>query len=67
MKTTIDIPDRELADAMQFANAKTKREAVVTAIIDFNQRKRMVQLIKHAGTCEALITADALQEQRRQG
>ncbi|MCY4210931.1 MAG: type II toxin-antitoxin system VapB family antitoxin [Gammaproteobacteria bacterium] len=67
MKTTIDIPERELADAIQFANAKTKREAVVTAIIDFNQRKRMVQLMKYAGTCEALVSAGALQAERRQG
>ncbi len=67
MKTTIDIPERELADAIQFANAKTKREAVVTAIIDFNQRKRMVQLIKYAGTCEALVSVGALQAERRQG
>ena len=65
MKTTIDIPDRELADAMRFTNAKTKREAVVTAITDFNRRKRMAQLTKHAGTCEALITVEVLQEQRR--
>ncbi len=67
MKTTIDIPDRELADAMRFTNAKTKREAVVTAITDFNRRKRMAQLTRHAGTCEALITVEALQEQRRSG
>ena len=52
---------------MRFTNAKTKREAVVTAITDFNRRKRMASLIKHAGTCEALITAEMLQEQRRQG
>ncbi|MCY4362518.1 MAG: type II toxin-antitoxin system VapB family antitoxin [Gammaproteobacteria bacterium] len=66
MKTTIDIPDNELEDAMRFTNAKTKREAVVTAITDFNQRKRMAGLIKHAGTCSALITPEILQEQRRQ-
>lgn len=64
MKTTIDIPDKELADAIRFTNAKTKREAVVTAITDFNQRKRMASLIKHAGTCEALMTVEMLQEQR---
>ena len=52
---------------MRFTNAKTKREAVVTAITDFNRRKRMAQLIKHAGTCESLITAEMLQEQRRLG
>lgn len=67
MKTTIDIPDNELVDAMRFTNAKTKREAVVTAITDFNQRKRMASLIKYAGTCEALITTEMLQHQRRQG
>ena len=66
MKTTIDIPDKELTDAMRFTNAKTKREAVVTAITDFNRRKRMAKLIKHADTCERLITVEMLQEQRRQ-
>ena len=66
MKTTIDIPDKELADAMRFTNAKTKREAVVTAMADFNRRKRMATLIKHAGTCESLITVETLQQQRKQ-
>ena len=65
MKTTIDIPDKELTDAMRFTNAKTKREAVVTAITDFNRRKRMAKLMTHAGTCEALITVETLRQQRR--
>ena len=30
---------------MHFTNARTKREAVVTAIIDFNRRKHMAELI----------------------
>ena len=67
MKTTIDIPQDELEDAMRFTQARTKREAVVTAIVDFNQRRRMAELLKHAGTCTALFTADELQEQRRRG
>jgi len=65
MKTTVDIPERELADAMRFTRAKTKREAIVGAIEDFNRRRRMAELVKHAGTCDALITADELQRQRR--
>ena len=36
MKTTIDIPDGELEDAIKFTNAKTKREAVVNAVADFD-------------------------------
>ena len=43
MKTTIDIPDNELSDAMRFTRAKTKREAVVTAIADFNPRPLVSQ------------------------
>jgi hypothetical protein len=50
MKTTIDIPDRELRDAMRFTKAKTKREAVVTVLEEFNRRRRMAELVKYAGT-----------------
>ena len=66
MKTTIDIPEDELRDAMRFTRAKTKREAVVTAIVDFNRRRRMADLVQYAGTCPDLMTVDELQAQRRQ-
>ena len=65
MKTTVDIPDGELEDAIRFTNAKTKREAVVTAIAEFNRRRRMAELVRHAGTCADLITPGELQETRR--
>ena len=67
MKTSVDIPDRELADAMRFTRAKTKREAIVSVIEDYNRRRRMAELLRHAGTCEALISADDNQQLRRQG
>ena len=54
MKTTIDIPEKELSDAIRFTRAKTKREAVVTAIADFNRRRRMAELTDYAGTCPDL-------------
>ena len=50
MKTTIDIPEDELRDAMRFTKSKTKREAVVTVLVDFNRRRRMAELVKYAGT-----------------
>jgi hypothetical protein len=65
MKTTVDIPERELQDVMRFTRAATKREAIVTAIVEFNRRHRMAALVKHAGQGEALITFEELQEQRR--
>ncbi len=52
---------------MRFSKAKTKREAIVTAIQEFNGRKRMAELNRHAGTCEDLLSVEELLQQRRQG
>jgi len=35
---------------MRFAKAKTKREAVVAALEEFNRRHRMAELVKYSGT-----------------
>ena len=65
MRTTIDIPEDELRDAMAFTHAKSKREAVVTALIEFNRRHRMAALKRHLGTCKDLITVSELEDMRR--
>ena len=44
MKTTIDIPESALEEAMKFTGAKTKREAIVTAVERFNRLKRLERL-----------------------
>ena len=67
MKTTIDIPERVLEDAIRFTNAKTKREAIVTAVEDFNRRMRLARLARFAGTCPDLISPEELQAARRRG
>jgi len=56
-----------MEDAMRFTKAKTKREAVVTAIREFNRRKRMAELTKHAGTCRDLMSVEELLQQRWKG
>lgn len=50
MKTTIDIPDEALAMAMRFTGAKTKREAVVKALEEFNRLQRVKELVAGFGT-----------------
>ncbi len=52
MKTTIDIPDEALADAMRFTGAKTKREAVVKALEEFNRQRRVKELVASFGTLD---------------
>ena len=66
MKTTIDIPETELREAMKFTNARTKREAVVTALAEYNRRMRMAALARHAGTCTDLMSPEELRALRRQ-
>ncbi len=67
MKITVDIPDADLEEAIRLTRARTKKEAIVTAIREFNRRRRMVELVKHAGTCDQLISVEELQSERRRG
>jgi hypothetical protein len=61
MKTTVEIPDAELRDVVGFTRAKTKREAIVTAIVDFNRRRRMAALVKHSGAFRSLPTNEEIE------
>lgn len=61
LKTTIDIPDSELEEAMRSLGAKSKREAVVTALREFNRRRRMARLVEYSGTCD-FDSNDALEQ-----
>ena len=63
MKTTVDIPEDELKDAMRFTKAKTKREAVVRVLEEFNHRRRMADLVKYSGTfSDSFPTNDRIEE-----
>jgi len=65
MKTTVDIPEDDLREAMRFSRAKTKREAVVTAVRDFNRRQRMARLARHFGSSDTFMTHAELMKLRQ--
>ena len=50
---------------MRFTRASTKREAIVTAIVEFNRRRRMAELAKRAGTCADVMSVEELKRLRR--
>ena len=64
MKTTVDIPEKELEEAMRFTGAKTKREAIVKALEEFNRRHRVTELVKHLGTFRSLATNEEIEAQQ---
>ena len=67
MKTTVDIPDEALEEAMRHTGARTKREAVVTAIEEFNRRRRLARLADELGTFEGFPSRDELDRLRTEG
>lgn len=66
MKTTVDIPEGELREAMRHLGARTKREALVTALAEFNRRRRLQRLAASFGTLEELMTQEELGHMREE-
>jgi hypothetical protein len=60
MKTTVDIPQNELEDAIRFTGASTKKDAIVRVLEDFNRRKRMAELVRYSGTFSSLDDNDEI-------
>lgn len=66
MKTTLDIPQNVLEDAIKYTGAKTKREAIVTAVTDFNRRRKLASLANRLGTFDDFLSPNELQDLRSQ-
>ena len=64
MKTTIDIPSLELKNLLSFTHAKTKKEAILLAVREFNRKRRMKDLSSMLGTFKDFMTREELSEMR---
>jgi Arc/MetJ family transcription regulator len=60
VKTTIDIPEKALGEVMRHTGARTKREAVLAAIDEFNRRRRLEALARQFGTLDGFMTGEEL-------
>ena len=67
MKTTLDIPEPLLAEAMRSAGAPTKRAAVLLALEEFNRRARLRALAKRLGDSETFMGYGELMRLRTRG
>jgi len=64
MKTTIDIPNELLNNVMKLNGSKTKKKAIIEALSDYVQRKRIDELCALLGTCENFMTQEDLKKMR---
>lgn len=64
VKTTVDIPDEALAEAMRLSGAQTKREAIVRAIVEFNRRHKAEEFIKLFGTFTSVMSNEEIEAEQ---
>jgi Arc/MetJ family transcription regulator len=64
MKTTVDIPDATLKEAMRNAKTTVKRDAVLTAIEDYNRRCRLRSLAEKLGRSQTFMSHADLMKMR---
>ncbi|MGH8048422.1 MAG: type II toxin-antitoxin system VapB family antitoxin [Chthoniobacterales bacterium] len=64
MKTTLDIPEDVLDEAMRVSGARTKREAVLRALEEMNRRARLSSLVARLGNSETFMDFDELMRLR---
>ncbi|MFM7375377.1 MAG: type II toxin-antitoxin system VapB family antitoxin [Chthoniobacterales bacterium] len=64
MKTTLDIPNDLLEEAMRISGAKTKRAVVLTALADLARRGRMRSLAGRLGDSPTFMTPAQLDSLR---
>lgn len=64
MKTTIDIPDSLMKDAMRITKAATKRAAVVSAMEEIVRRDKVEKVISMMGKSDTFMTLDELMDMR---
>jgi len=66
MKTTIDISDKSLREAIKHTGAKTNREAVVMAVAEFNRFRRLQEMAERLhGSCPDFMSHEELMRMRQ--
>lgn len=51
---------------MKYTGARSKREAVVAALADFNRRQRLQRLAQQFGTFDEFLSQDELRRMREE-
>lgn len=64
MRTTLDLPEKLLCDAMKVTHAKTKTGAIVIALNELIRKSKILDLKKYKGKFDLDIDLDKLRDRR---
>lgn len=62
MRTTLDIPEELINEAMKITKASTKTELIKNALINIIQKNKLKELKKYKGTLNLEIDLDKLRD-----
>jgi Arc/MetJ family transcription regulator len=65
-KTTVVIDDELLDEAMRASGAKTKKQAITTALEELVRRKNLEALRQEAGTYDLALSLEELEKLRNE-
>ncbi|KAB2930407.1 MAG: hypothetical protein F9K24_17235 [Leptonema illini] len=64
MKIAIDIPKHILSEVLKYTERNSEEEAILAALTDYLQRKRMADVSNMKGALKTVISLAELQELR---
>ena len=56
MKTSIDIPEDILVDIKKYSKSVCKKEAIITALTEYIQKRKMAEVCSLKGSMNTIIT-----------
>lgn len=62
MRTTLDIPEELINEAMKITKASTKTELIKNALLNIIQKNKLKELKKYKGTLNLDIDLDTLRD-----
>jgi Arc/MetJ family transcription regulator len=64
MKTSIDLPDELIEEAMLITSSKTKIEAIKKALLNIIEQEKRKKLINYKGKIDLTIDLDILRKRK---
>ena len=62
MRTTLNLPEKLMQDALKASHQKTKTAVIITALHDFVRKTRLQELRRFKGQVELDVDLDALRK-----
>lgn len=64
MRTTLDLPEKLLSDAMKITHARTKTGVIVLALQELIRKSKIIDLKKYRGKFDLDIDLDKLRDRQ---